>query len=253
MEYTVKELADLAGVSARTLRYYDQIGLLKPARVTESGYRIYGPHEVDLLQQILFYRELDVGLDQIKAIVSTPDFDQVAALREHYRRFKQKRARLDRLIETVAKAIASREGEITVSDAEKFAAFKEKLIAENEAKYGEEIRAKYGEETVEASNAKFRGMSEEDYNAMVKLEQEVRSLLSEAMEQGDPASPLARKLAEKHKEWLMFSWPSYSPDAHAGLAETYVADERFAAYYNQCGEGAAEFLRDAILNYLGKK
>lgn len=253
MEYTVKQLADLAGVSARTLRYYDQIGLLRPARLTPSGYRVYSPREVDLLQQILFYRELGFDLNAIKKIIAQPDFDPIDALRSHLRQLLRKRARLDKLIETVAKTIAEKEGAIAMTDAEKFAAFKEKLIEENEAKYGAEVREKYGAETVEASNAKLRSMSEEDYRKMGELGEKVLFLLRQAVETGDPSSPAARRLAETHKEWLMYFWPRYSADAHAGLAETYAADERFAAFYNRAVEGGAEFLRDAILTYLGRR
>lgn len=83
MEYTVQQLAKTAGISSRTLRYYDEIGLLKPARLTSSGYRIYGPKEVDRLQQILFFRELGVGLEQIREIINDPSFDSLTALREH--------------------------------------------------------------------------------------------------------------------------------------------------------------------------
>ncbi|EUJ38072.1 putative transcriptional regulator [Listeria weihenstephanensis FSL R9-0317] len=82
MEYTVQKLGQLAGVSTRTLRYYDEIGILKPARINTSGYRIYGQIEVDRLQQILFYREMNVPLEKIKAILEEPDFDEAAALKK---------------------------------------------------------------------------------------------------------------------------------------------------------------------------
>lgn len=83
MEYTINNLSKLAGVSTRTLRYYDEIGLLKPKRISTSGYRIYGEDEVNLLQQILFYKELDLSLEKIRSIVNSEDFDCVAALYEH--------------------------------------------------------------------------------------------------------------------------------------------------------------------------
>lgn len=249
----MSQLAKLAGVSPRTLRYYDQIGLLRPARVTPSGYRIYGPREVDRLQQILFYRELEISLEEINEIMSRPDFDPVEALRDHHRRLLQERSRLDRLIAAVAKTIASREGDVSMSDAEKFAAFKEGLISENEAKFGAQARRMYGSDAVDASNAKLRGMSAASYHAMTALEEEVRSLLQRAVASGDPSSPQAKELAEKHKAWLMYLWSSYSEEAHAGLAELYVADERFKAYYDKCAPGGAEFLRDAIVHYLGRK
>ena len=253
MEYTVNKLAQLSGVSSRTLRYYDQIGLLKPARINSSGYRIYGQKEVDLLQQILFYRELEVSLEEIIKIINQPTFNQTAALKNHYNNLKKKRARLDKIIATVEMTIASKEGGISMQDKQKFEGFKEKMIEDNEQKYGKEIRGKYGDETVDASNAKLRGMSQEDYQAMAVLGEEILSLLEKAYETGDPASDVAQELAAKHKEWLLYSWPNYSKEAHAGLAEMYVADERFTAYYDKNVKGGTEFLRDAILIYLGMK
>ncbi|WP_096270178.1 MerR family transcriptional regulator [Paucisalibacillus globulus] len=251
MEYTVQKLARMSGVSGRTLRYYDQIGLLKPARINSSGYRIYGQKEVDQLQQILFYRELDVSLEDIMEIINQPGFERREALRGHFDKLKEKRARLDKIMATVEKTIASIEGGVPMQDNEKFEGFKEKLIEDNEKQYGKEIREKYGDDTVDASNAKLRGMSQEEYAAMTKLGEEVFELLEKAYATGDPTSPEAKQLAEKHKEWLMYSWTSYSKEAHAGLAEMYVADERFKAYYDKEVDGGTEFLRDAILNYLG--
>src|SRR5690606_34807636 len=110
MEYTVKKLAQLSGVSTRTLRYYDEIGLLKPARINSSGYRIYGQIEVDKLQQILLYRELRLSLDRIKKIVNDPSFDKVRALKEHREQLLDKRKQLDLLIASVEKTIAFTEG-----------------------------------------------------------------------------------------------------------------------------------------------
>ncbi len=253
MEYTVQKLAQLAGVSSRTLRYYDEIGILKPARINSSGYRIYGQPEVDRLQQILFYRELGVSLDQIKEIITAPAFDAADALREHREKLLEKRKQLDLLIANVEKTIMSAEGRRTMSDKEKFEGFKKKMIEENEEKYGKEIREKYGDETVDQSNAKLMNMTEEQYEEVTKLAEEVNSTLADAIKTGDPSGDLAQKAADLHKQWITFYWSEYSKEAHAGLAEMYVADERFKAYYDKIHSGAAEFLRDAILIYTGQK
>ncbi|MFY9324415.1 MAG: MerR family transcriptional regulator [Syntrophomonadaceae bacterium] len=249
MEYTVQQLAKTAGISGRTLRYYDEIGLLKPARVTSSGYRIYGPEEVDRLQQILFYRELGVGLEQIGKILNDTSFDSLSALREHRVRLLEKKRQLELLIINVEKTIAQHEGRIVMTDKEKFEGFKQKLIDDNEAKYGKEIRKKYGDEAVDKSNRKLKGMTQEQYAQFEKLGQMVLDTLKEALPTGDPASELAQKTADLHRQWLSFSWDKYSKEAHAGLAQMYVDDERFTAYYDQVQPGAAEFLRDAILIY----
>ena len=184
MQYTVKQLGDLAGVSARTLRYYDEIDLLKPSAVTEAGYRLYGPDAVDRLQQILLYREMGMGLDQIKRIMNDPQFDLKEALLSHRKNLLQKKARLDQLLETVERSIAGLEGRIHVTDKEKFEGFKKQLVADNEAKYGKEAREKYGDEAVDASNAKLMGMSPEDWENFKKVEEELIETLRAAMEEG---------------------------------------------------------------------
>lgn len=253
MEYTVQKLAQMAGVSSRTLRYYDEIGILKPARTNSSGYRIYGQQEVDRLQQILFYRELGISLDQIKEIISAPAFDAADALKEHREKLLEKRKQLDLLITNVEKTIASAEGRTTMSDKEKFEGFKKKMIEDNEEQYGKEIREKYGDETVDKSNAKLMNMTQEEHEAVTKLAEEVNTALAEAMQTGDPAGELAQKAADLHKQWITFYWSEYSKEAHAGLAEMYVADERFKAYYDKIRPGAVEFLRDAINIYTGQQ
>jgi len=251
MEYTVQQLAKTAGISCRTLRYYDEIGLLKPARLNSSGYRLYGPQEVDRLQQILFYRELGVSLEQIREIINDATFDSLTALREHWVRLLEKKQQLELLIANVEKTIAQHEGRIIMTDQEKFEGFKQKLIDDNEAKYGKEIREKYGDEAVDKSNRKLKEMTPERYAQFVKLEQMVLDTLKEALATGDPASELAQKTADLHRQWLSFTWDKYCKEAHAGLAQMYVNDERFTAYYDRIQPGAAKFLRDAILIYTG--
>jgi len=153
VEYTINKLAKMAGISTRTLRYYDQCGLLAPARVSSNGYRIYGQKETDRLQQILFYRELGVPLNDIKRILSSPDFDYKTALEDHLKALTVRRSQLDRLISNVEKTLLSLKGEIVMTDQEKFEGFVEKLIQENEEKYGSEIREKYGNEAARHSFA----------------------------------------------------------------------------------------------------
>ena len=153
----------MAGISTRTHRYYDEVDLLKPARINSSGYRIYGRAEVDRLQQILFYKELGLHLDLIKKIVTDPSFDRVEALREHREQLLDKRRRLDRLIANVKKTIASIEGRISMVDEEKFEGFKQGMIDENEKRYGQENREQYGEDRINESNDKLKNMNQGEY------------------------------------------------------------------------------------------
>lgn len=253
MEYTVKKLGQIAGVTTRTLRYYDEIDLLKPARINSSGYRIYGEKEVDILQQILFYKELGLDLNSIKEIIRAPSFDRTKALKEHKEKLIKKRNRLDLLISNVNKTIDSAEGGRKMLDQEKFEGFKDRLINDNEEKYGKEIRQKYGDDTISKSNQKLRDMTKEEYNKMTKLEEDMLKMLGEAFKGGDPSSQLAQKAADLHRQWLSHYWPKYSKEAHAGLAEMYLDDERFTTYYDAARPGTAAFLRDAILVYTGVK
>jgi DNA-binding transcriptional MerR regulator len=253
MEYTVLKLSRIAGISTRTLRYYDEIGILKPARINSSGYRIYGQKEVDLLQQIMFYREMGVNLDTIKEIVTSRDFDEMKALQSHLVKLLAQRQELDQLIENVTKTLEYKKGSMKMEDKEKFNGFKKKLVEENEQKYGKEIREKYGDRQVDESNRKMLNMTEEQYAELEKLGQEVLDTLEAAFATGDPAGELAQKTADLHRRWLSYTWNSYSKEAHAGLAQMYVDDERFTAYYDKKQPGMAAFLRDAVFIYTGRK
>ncbi|MBU7006016.1 MerR family transcriptional regulator [Phosphitispora fastidiosa] len=251
MEYTVQKLARMAGISSRTLRYYDEIGILRPSRINSSGYRIYGQREVDRLQQILFYRELGVSLEDIRDIITGPTFSAAGALREHREKLLAKREQLDLLIANVEKTISAEEGRMKMSDREKFEGFKQKMIDENERKYGKEIREKYGDEQVDRSNQKVKGMTQEQYAQVEKLGEDVITTLEKAFATGDPAGELAQKAADLHRQWLTFFWDSYTKEAHAGVAQMYVDDERFTAYYDKKQPGTAAFLRDAVFIYTG--
>lgn len=251
MEYTIKNLARISGVSTRTLRYYDQIGLLCPARIAANDYRIYGKKEVDLLQQILFYRELGVSLKEIHQILNDPDFDKARALESHLSALLLRKKQIERLIDNVTKTIGSLKGECVMSDNEKFEGFKQKMIDDNEAAYGREIREKYGDDMVDDCYMKVKGMDEADWQRAQKLSAEINRTLGAAFEQGDPAGELARKACALHKEWLCMFWKErmYSKEAHRMLADGYVADARFTAYYDKIAPGCTKFLRDAIYSY----
>lgn len=250
MEYSIKKLADMAGITTRTLRYYDEIGLLSPSRINSSGYRIYGKKEIDLLQQILFYRSMDMKLEDVQKIISQPNFDIPNALIDHLQQLVSRKNQLDQLILTVEKTIAYNKGDEEMSNEEKFHGFKKEKLTENERKYGEEIRAKYGQETVEASNKRFMNISEDDFKKMQETENEMFQFLIEVAKTKDLESEASKSVYEKHKYWLTFTWGTYSPEAHIGLANMYVENEEFANYYNdRAGAEVVTTLRDIIIKY----
>lgn len=248
--YTVHELARLAGVSVRTLHHYDDLGLVPAARA-KNGYRSYDAHAVERLHRVLLFRETGMTLSVIKRMMDDDSYDEQSALSEQLLRLRAERNRVDAMIRNVERTLSSMRGEDVMSDKEKFEAFKRGLVEENEAKHGAEAREKWGDDAVDASNARLMGMTEEQWGQVRGTEERVRELLLAAMERGDATCAEALEAARLHGEWLSAFWKPgmYSKQAHAVLAEGYVADERFRAYYDTWAPGATQFLRDAICAY----
>jgi len=255
MEYGIKEMSKLSGLTPRTLRYYDEIGLLVPAGVRTSGYRFYGGAEVDRLQQVLFYRELGFPLEEIKNILSHPDFNRETALKSHLAAIEAQRDQMNLLIRNLQKTIGMLKGELTMSDNQKFEGFKQKMIDENEAKYGDEVRQKYGDEVAHAANQKIKNMTQQQMEDAAKLSIDVNEAIRKALATNDPKGKEAMEACELHKKWLCVYWPEgyYQPEAHKGLAAMYCQDPRFREYYEKIGPDCAEFLREAINNYCDRQ
>lgn len=251
MTYNIKDMSRLSGLTPRTLRYYDEIGLLKPARHRDSGYRCYDVDDVDRLQQILFYRALGFPLDEIKSMLESPDFNREAALTSHLASMMAKREQMDALIHNLQKTIRALKGEQTMSDKEKFEGFKQEMIDRNEDEYGQEVREKYGDEVVEASNRKIKNMTQQQMDDAARLSEEVNQAIGDALATKDPTGAAAMKACGLHKKWLEIYWPDgyYRPEAHKGLADMYCQDDRFRAYYEKIGPGCADFLKKAIDHY----
>ena len=249
--YTTKQLADLAGVSVRTLRHYDRIGLLVPNR-RDNGFRAYSPAEVERLQQVLLLRDSGMALADIRRTLDSSGYDVAETLEAQVAQLIARRRELDRTIACARRTIRSiREGE-TMTDEERFEGLKRGLVEDNERAYGHELRERFGDEATDAANARLMDMSEERYMDTKDLEARVEDALRSAMATNDTTGPEAQRLCELHAEWLRRFWAegSYSPQAHAALAEGYLADDRFRAHYDDaCGEGATRFLRDAIVSW----
>ena len=250
MKYSISQLSKLAGVSSRTLRYYEEIGLLLPREKGENGYRYYDLQQVDRLQQIMFYRSFDMELEEIKNILDADDFNPISALESHLEKLENQKTKINRLIDNVNKTILSLKGETTMSDKEKFAAFKQNIVNENEKKYGEEARRKYGDKAVDDTNKKILDMSQENWNSLEELNILLNKTLKEAVAGGNPASETAQKACALHKQWLGHYWNFYSKEAHLNLCLMYTQDERFKKYYEKIAPGCAEFLYEAMKIYL---
>jgi hypothetical protein len=140
-------------------------------------------------------------------------------------------------------------GEVVMLDNEIFEGFKQSLIDENEQRYGEEARAKYGSEIVDESDTRLKGMTQMQYEESERLRIELEETLKAAFDSGDPASELAQKACDLHRQWLCMFYPKYNKEYHKALGEMYVADERFRANYDKLAPGCTEFFRDVINVY----
>ena len=248
MTFTIKQLATLGGVTPRTLRHYDELNLLTPAFINDSGYRIYTQKEVDRLQTILFYRELDFSLEQIKDILAQ-DINQVTLLEQQRLALVEKRNRLTNLIATLDQTIASEKGDLLMTNEEKFQHFKDSHLQENERTYGEEIRQKYGNEAVEKANSIFKNRTQDEYDEWMKLEQDLLERLTHHLELSIPSEE-SDCIYTLHKKWLTLSWGDYSKAKHHGLAQMYLITPEFTEYYDsRCGTGATQFLVETITFY----
>ena|SRR5690625_568413 len=215
----VKEVADLVGISVRTLLHYDEIGLLQPEK-TMSGYRQYADEDLEILQQILFFRELGFPLKQIKEIINRPSFDRAEALELHRKMLLEKRSRLNKMIQTIDKTIQHTKGEINMTDQEKFAGFD---FSSNP--YEQEARERWGDQAVDKSNAKLKDMTKGEQTAFEdEFNTIYRNLAKIRHESAD--SDVAQT---EIKVWYDFlnRMGNYSPEAFKGLGQMYVDDERF--------------------------
>ncbi len=248
--YKIKEISKIASISTRTLRYYDQIGLLKPSFINKSNYRIYTDKEIDLLQQIMFFKQMGFELQTIKKIIHSNDFDFTETLLAHKEKLLRQKRQIDLLIQNISKTILTKKGAITMTNKEKFEGFKQELIHDNEKKYGEEIRQKYGNSSVNSTYQNIQKMSKRQMAHAKELEKDILVSLQIALKDKNPLSPLAIEICQLHEEWIKLYWTNYTKEAHKSLAKMYTEDERFTAYYDKVGEGAAVYLYNALKIYL---
>jgi DNA-binding transcriptional MerR regulator len=246
--FTVKQLSKLAGVTPRTLHHYDDIGLLKPSRIGDNGYRYYGEEALLRLQQILFYRELDIPLEDIKHIMGRHDFDVLGALRSHKEALQKQARRLDRLIQTVDHTIDYLKGGTKMSEKGLFEGFSE----EQQEKYALEAEQMYDPETVRESNRKWKGYSAAKKQAILAEGKAVYTDMIAVMPRG-AASPEAQAIVERWRKHMDYFWTP-NLDQLQALANGYVEDPRFKANLDKMNPQLAEFMREAVAVYVkGKK
>ncbi|MUT65283.1 MerR family transcriptional regulator [Paenibacillus sp. NEAU-GSW1] len=245
----VNEAAKIAGVSVRTLHYYDKIGLLKPSQIGENGYRFYGEADFARLQQILFFKELDFSLEDIKAILDNPGFDRRSALESHMELLVEKKRRIERIIASVEQTIQSIRGGTTMSKQEMFEPFDMKKIEEHQKKYEQEVKEKYGgTKAYEESQRRTSGYTKEDWQRISEQVGAIYRRIAAAMPKGPADEEAQEAIGQWHKH-ITDSYYECTTEIFRGLGDMYVADSRFTANIDKYGEGLAAFMRDAMHIY----
>ena len=244
--FTVKQLSKLAGITPRTLHYYDEIGLLKPSRVGDNGYRHYGDEALLRLQQILLYRELDMPLEDIKKIMGRRNFDVLTALESHREQLTKRIGQMERLIATVDDTILYMKGKKEMSEKQLFEPFSE----EQQAEYQKEAEQMYDPEVVKASNRKWKSYTTADKQRIGEEGNAVYRDLLAAMPKG-ASSPEVQACVERWRKHMDYFWTP-SPEQLVGLAHLYNDDPRFKANYDKVDPRLAEFMLEAVTIYVDR-
>jgi DNA-binding transcriptional MerR regulator len=245
--FTVKQLSRLAGVTPRTLHHYDAIGLLKPSRVGDNGYRYYADESLFQLQQILLYRQMDLPLGEIKQILNHPDFDVLAALESHKAHVGKRISQLEHLLITVDNTILHLKGIKTMSQKQLFSGFSE----EQQEKYAVEAENLYDPETVRASNRKWKAYSAEQKQRILEEGSQVYQEMIAAMPAG-PGSQVVQNLVERWRKHMDYFWTP-NLDQLLGLAANYSADPRFKANFDSMNPDLAGFMQAAVEIYVAAR
>ncbi|MEU4686776.1 MerR family transcriptional regulator [Streptomyces xinghaiensis] len=242
MEWSIQDIARRAGTTSRTLRHYDDIGLLPPSRIGGNGYRYYDQSALVRLQRILLLRELGLGLPAIAEVLAGQR-DETAALRTHLRLLEHERERIGRQIASVRTTLRkTEEGEELMAD-EIFDGF-------DHDRHKEEVIERWGRDAYESSDRWWRSLGDEGRQSFQQRELDIALDFGKATRAGaSPDSEEAQAITRRHYTWLSDASPDPSKEYFIGLAEMYVADPRFAAHYDRHGEGVAEFVRDSMKVY----
>jgi len=245
--YSVQKVAKISGISIRTLHYYDQLGLLKPSVRTRAGYRLYSENELLRLQQILFYKALNIPLKEILEILDDPDFDLVNALMEHKTSIKQEIHLMNHMLQTIDKTIVKLKNKDVMKHPEELY---EGLNPEKANAYRAEAITKYGTKTVEASEKQLMSMGKEAFNQLKKDFEACNATLF-SMRNEDPESPEVQNKISEHYAYISQFWGTSNmaestPEAYVGLGDLYVADERFTMVDGNAQPAFAKFMRDAM-------
>ncbi len=247
MVYTVRQLARLAGVSVRTLQYYDRIGLLRPTRRDGNGYRQYADEAIVPLQQILFFRELGFSLSDIKGIMSSPKFDVLEALESHRTLLQQRAERVSELLATVDRTIRQLKEGDGMQIGDYYQGFSEETIEG----YRDEVRKRWGEDTLRDSEARVLKMGTSRFAELQSEGDAIFRSIADNMVLGIESALVQQQVA-RWRGWIEH-FSRYSDEAACGLGQMYGEDPRFAAYFSRYHPDLPGFFARAVAHYFAAK
>lgn len=239
--FSIQQVALAAGVSSRTLRHYDAIGLL-PAGRASNGYRAYGQADLVRLQRILLLRDLGLSLPEIADVVDG-QLDDLAALREHAVHLRDRAGLLERQLASVERTIAALTEKEELMPQDMFDGF-------DNSQYKDEVEQRWGEQAWADGERWWRGLTDDDKQGFQAEHEAIAAAWAQARNAGLAVdSDEVQQIAARHAAWIRVGWQGrpVSADALRGLAEMYVADERFAANYG--GVEGAEYVRDGLVAF----
>jgi DNA-binding transcriptional MerR regulator len=243
MPLTVGQVAEVAGVTVRTLHHYDALGLLTPGARSEAGYRLYEDADCERLQEILFYRELGFGLGEINVILRDPEYDRAGALRQQRDLLVVRKDRLQTMIGAVETALDAHEKGITMTKEEMFEVFGDFDPEVHEA----EVEERWAGPALEQSKRRTKRYGKDQWKEAMAEGESITTELAERLTAGDaPDGAAAMDLAEQHRLHINRWFYECSHEMHAGLGSMYAADPRFTEYYEKYAPGLAEFIKSAI-------
>jgi len=250
--YSVKEVAMLAGVSVRTLHYYDEVDLLKPFVNQGNNYRVYDDEDIEKLQQILFFKELGFKIAEIKNILGSPDFDRVDALKSQRDLMYKKVERYMKIIDTASETISSLEKGGNMKNENLFKGLDFEEINAHKEQYKKEVNEKYDGKLVGESKKRTSNYSKEKWEEIQSESSAIFNELARLMDEDVSGIRVQELVAAYHKHIDTYFYPC-SIQIYKGLGEMYVADERFAEFYDKVKIGLATFIKDAIDYYVDKQ
>jgi len=241
---TVGGVARLAGVTVRTLHHYDEIGLVAPGGRTRAGYRTYGTEEIERLQEVLFFRELGFGLDDIKRIIGQPGYNRAEALHRQRQMLESQADHLSALIDSVEQALQAERTGIKMSNEDALGVFGDFDPVE----YEEEAKQRWGEtEAYQQSAQRTARYTKQDWEQIRDESDVINRRFLALMADGVPTDTVAAMdVAEEHRSHITKWFYDCSRQAHAGLGQMYVADPRFTGNIDKTGEGLAAYMAAAI-------